>query len=133
MKSRLLISGLLVAGLAGPAAFMGASDPSPQFTAIEGSDAYTTDTPLSPGDVRRKAVFDDQMDKIGVVKDVFDSTRFGPLAIIEVKVDRDHSSKHVAVALDQLSLEPDGRLVALLDSEDLKMLPKFTRPVAASS
>lgn len=132
MTRKLLISGLLVAGLTASAGFAAASDPSAQAREFERSDGYT-DTPLSPEDVRRKPVFDEQRDKVGVVKDVVESTRFGPLAIVEVRGVLGVFAKRVAVALDQLVLEPDGRLVALLDDEDFKSLPEFKDPAAVRS
>lgn len=122
---RLLLSGLLVATLAVSAALAGGSDPIARFGKAD-EISSTTDTPLSAGDVRQKPVFDEQDNQVGTVKDVFDSDRRGPLAIVEVGGPVGTLPKTVAVALDQFELEPDGRLVILLDGKDLKALPEFT-------
>ncbi len=114
----------MVAGLMVSAAVAGAPDPGAPAGDSQRSDGYT-DTPLSAEDVREKSVFDEQRNKVGIVRDVLESSRLGPLAIVEVGGLRGVFAKRVAVALDQLVLEPDGRLVALLDSEDLKALPEF--------
>lgn len=125
MKRQLLTTGLLVAGLAVPLAIAGAPDRNAPYGQFEQSNGYT-DTPLAAEDVHEKAVFDDRSNRIGVVKDVLKSARLGPLAIVEIDGVTDTFPKTVAVALDQLILEPDGRLVALLDREDFKALPEFS-------
>ncbi len=129
---RLLLSGLLVATLAASAALANGSDPLARFGDAEGKN-NTTDTPLSVDDVRQKTVFDERDNRVGTVKDVFDSDRQGPLAIVEVGGPVGMSGKKVAVALDQFELEPDGRLIVLLDGKDLKALPEFKGRNAARS
>jgi hypothetical protein len=126
------MSGLLVATLTVAAALASGSDPITRFGEADETN-NTTDTPLSVDDVRQKAVFDEQDNRVGIVKDVFDSDRRGPLANVDVGGPEGMSPKTVAVALDQFELEPDGRLVVLLDGMDLKALPAFTGQNAARS
>jgi hypothetical protein len=135
-RRRLLTSGLLVATLAVSAALASGSDPNARFGEADERNNErnnTTDTPLSVDDVRQKPVFDERDNRVGIVKGVFDSDRRGPLAIVEVSGAEEMFAKTVAVALDQFELEPDGRLVVLLDGKDLKALPAFTGQNAARS
>lgn len=129
---RLLISGLLAAGLTVAGVLAGDFERDPRRGPLERTKAYT-DTPLSPDDVRHKTVFDERRNEVGVVRDVVETTRFGPLAIVEVSAALGNVSKKVAVTLDQLILEPDGRLVALLDGDDFRSLPEFKKPDALRS